>query len=98
MPKSIKSYSSDFKRDAIKYIDEHPEMNIKDVASYLGVPKDTLYGWTKSDARAKLFGEDAPKTGPMTDAEKELARLQRENRDLKDALEVLKKAISILNK
>ena len=33
----------------------------------------------------------------MTDEEKELARLRRENRDLQDALEVLKKAISILN-
>jgi transposase len=33
----------------------------------------------------------------MTAEEKELARLKRENRDLKDALEILKKAIGILN-
>ena len=33
----------------------------------------------------------------LTDAEKELARLRRENRDLQDALAVLKKAIGILN-
>ena len=33
----------------------------------------------------------------MTPEEKEIARLKRENRDLKDALDILKKAISILN-
>ena len=33
----------------------------------------------------------------LIDAENELARLRRENRDLQDALAVLKKAIGILN-
>jgi len=98
MPKrETRSYSQDFKRDAIKYIDDHPEMKIKSVAEHLGVPKETLYDWSKKANREKIFGEEVPTSGPMTEAEKELIRLQRENRDLKDALEVLKKAISILN-
>ena len=45
----------------------------------------------------KLRDEDAAVSGSLTDAEKELARLRRENRDLQDALAVLKKAIGILN-
>jgi len=95
--RSIKSYTTEFKQDAIKYVDEHPEMKVKSVAEYLGIPKETLYDWTKQSNRKKIFGEEAPAAGPLTDQEKELIKLQRENRDLKDALEVLKKAISILN-
>ena len=86
-----------FGNPGLKYIDEHPGVAIKEVAKMLGVPKDTLYGWTKAEERRKIFGADSAITGSMTDTEKELARLRRENRDLQDALEILKKAISILN-
>ena len=90
--------NKDFKQAALKYTDDHPPgVAIKEVAKMLGVPKDTLYGWTKAEERRKIFGADSAVTGPMTDTEKELARLRRENRDLQDALEILKKAISILN-
>lgn len=95
--RELRTYTKDFKRDALKYLEEHPEMKIKSVAEYLGIPKETLYDWSKKANREKILGEGVSSSGPMTDAEKELARLQRENRDLKDALEVLKKAISILN-
>ena len=93
---TIRRYTDDFKHDAIRYVEEHPDMTLKQAAKHLGMPKDTLYGWVK-EHRRKLRDGDAARTGPMTDAEKELARLRRENRDLQDALEVLKKAISILN-
>ena len=90
-------YTNDFKRDALRYIQEHPEMKIKDIADYLGVPAGTLYDWNKKMHRSYILGEDVPANSPMTAEEKELARLKRENRDLKDALEILKKAIGILN-
>ena len=93
---TIRRYTKDFKQDAIKYVEEHPDITMQQAAEYLGMPKETLYGWVKA-YRRKLRDGDASITGPMTDEEKELARLRRENRDLKDALEVLKKAISILN-
>lgn len=93
---TLRHYSSDFKKDAVEYVESHPEMKIQQVADHLGMSKDTLYGWVKA-ARRKQHGTDLPANSPMTDEEKELARLRRENRDLQDALEVLKKAISILN-
>lgn len=93
---TIRRYNSDFKRDAVEYVESHPEMKIQQAADHLGMPKDTLYGWVKA-ARRKQRGVDLSPASPMTDEEKELARLRRENRDLQDALEVLKKAISILN-
>lgn len=90
-------YSDDFKRDALRYIQDHPEMKIKDVANYLDIPVGTLYGWNKTMRRKDILGENALASGPLTAEEKEIARLNRENRDLKDALDILKKAISILN-
>ena len=90
------SYSKDFKRDALKYIEEHPDMKIKDVADRLGIPVRTLYDWNKKRSRYDILGEDAPASGPLTEEEKEIRRLQRENRDLEDALAILKKAIGIL--
>lgn len=93
---TIRHYTDDFKRDAIQYVESHPEMTMEQAAQYLGMPKETLYGWVKA-CRRKQRGIDSTPASPMTDEEKELARLRRENRDLQDALEVLKKAISILN-
>lgn len=54
----------------------------------LGVPKDTLYDWTKAEERRKIFGADSAVTGPMTDTGKELTRPRRESHDLQDALEI----------
>lgn len=93
---TIRRYTDDFKKDAIRYVEEHPDMPTHQAADYLGMPKETLYGWVKVYRRKIRDGSAAP-IGNLTDAEKELARLRRENRDLQDALEVLKKAISILN-
>ena len=94
----MRRYTDDFKRDAIDYIKSHPDLTVEEVARYLNVPKDTLYGWIKAyhrAVRASNSGE-APVKGPLTDEEKEIARLKRELRDTQDALEILKKAISIL--
>lgn len=93
---TIRRYTEDFKQDAIKYVESHPNMTMQQAAEYLGMPKETLYGWVKA-YRRKLRNGEANSAAPLTDAEKELARLKRENRDLQDALEILKKAISILN-
>ena len=92
----IRRYSDDFKRNALQYLEDHPNMSVKQVADYLGIPEGTLYGWVKAHRR-KLRNDSIDPAAPLTDQEKELARLRRENRDLHDALTVLKKAISILN-
>ena len=65
-------------------------------ADYLGMPYDTLYGWYKRARREKRQETSDLRNSPLTEEEKEILRLKRELRDTKDALEVLKKAISIL--
>lgn len=89
-----RKYSDEFKKDALQYLEDHPDMDKRVCAEYLGVPYDTLYGWYKRSRRDKNNSADIAGSG-LTDLEKENTRLRRELRDTRDALNVLKKAISI---
>lgn len=89
-------YTPEFKEDAIRYFESHPELDNRQKAKNLGIPYDTLYGWVMKYRRKLRAGDGEPIKGNLTAEEKEIARLKRENQDLQDALEILKKAISIL--
>ena len=97
MSKTIRRYSSDFKHDAVQYVESHPDLSMQDAADNPGMPKETLYGWVKAYRRKlRAGGESEPINGNLTDDEKEIIRLKHELKDTQDALEILKKAISIL--
>ena len=96
MSKTMRTYSAEFKQDAIRYVETHPELTMKIAADNLGVPKDTLYGWIKAYRRKLRAGDGEPIKGNLTNEEKEIIRLKRELKDTQDALDILKKAISIL--
>ena len=89
-------FEKQFKIDAINYHNDHPELSIKQCADNLGVGLSTLQKWIhdyKEEPNNSFRG-----TGNYSSEEdKENARLRKENKDLKDALEILKKAIGILN-
>ena len=91
-----RKYSDEFKRNALDSIKDHPDVDMRVCAEYLGIPYDTLYGWYKKDQREKRNESVSIRDAGMSDEEKEIMRLKRELRDTQDALEVLKKAISIL--
>ena len=65
---TIRHYTDDFKRDAIQYVESHPEMTMEQAAQYLGMPKETLYGWVKA-YRRKQRGIDSTPASPMTEEE-----------------------------
>lgn len=91
-------YSKEFKENAIRYKEDHPELTIRKAADNLSVSESALKSWMKA---AKENEGSVPTRGTgnySSDEAKEIARLQRELRDTKDALEILKKAISILGK
>ena len=69
---------------------------LRKAAENLGVSESALKNWMKA---AKEHKGEVPTRGSgnyASEEAKEIARLQRELRDTKDALEVLKKAIGIL--
>jgi transposase len=91
-------YTEEFKKDAVRYWKEHPEMGIGKCAKNLGISKSALSNW------GKAFNDNEG-TVPIrgrgnfeSDEAKEIARLRKELRDTQDALDILKKAIGILGK
>lgn len=98
MRKTIRSYTTEFKQDAVQYVEMHPEVPLSKAAENLDVPKGTLYGWVKAHRRKVRAGASEPIKGNLTEEEKEIIRLKKELRETQDALDILKKAISILGK
>ena len=91
-------YSKQFKEDAVRYRKDHPELTVQKAAENLGISESALKNWMKA-ARENEGSVPTRGTGNYSsDAAKEIARLKRELRDTKDALEILKKAIGILGK
>ena len=41
---TIRRYTDDFKRDAVAYVQDHPDITMQEAADSLGMPKETLYG------------------------------------------------------
>ena len=90
-----RSYDKDFKLDYINYCGEHLELSQAEAAKNLNVPEQTLNRWI---VNSKKQGDDAFRgSGKFaSDKDKEIARLQRELRNAKDAISILKIAIGIL--
>ena len=98
MPRKGKQHDKQFKLDALKYVQEHPDLTQEECCKNLGISLSTLARWKSQ------FDENSgemPFRGSgnyASDEQKEIARLKRELRDAQGALDVLKKAISILGK
>lgn len=91
-------HDKQFKLNALKYVQEHPDLTQMECCKNLGISITTLARW-KSEYEEN--DGEMPYRGSgnySSDEQKEIARLQRELRDTQDALDVLKKAISILGK
>ena len=96
MPRKQKQHTKQFKLDAVTYRKEHPDLTQVECAKNLGISVTTLSRW---EAQFKENDGDIPVRGSgnyASEEAKEIARLKRELRDTQDALDVLKKAISIL--
>ena len=92
-----KQHTKQFKQDAVQYYMEHKELGIRGCANNLGIGYSTLTKWMKE---LNQSGEISARGSGnySSDEQKEIAQLKRELRDTQDALDVLKKAISILGK
>ena len=91
-------HTKQFKLDAVNYRKEHPDLTQAECAKNLGIGVSTLARW---EAQFRDNDGDIPTIGSgyyESEEQKEIARLKRELRDTQDALDVLKKAISILGK
>ena len=90
---SQKSYSDEFKRDAVR-LATSGEKSIAQTARDLNMSADTLYAWVRLFGPAKE-GEPEPLS---PDERSELIRLRRENKRLQEERDILKKAVGIFSK
>jgi len=96
MKKGKKHYSEEFKQDAVNYYYSSGK-SIKAAATDLKISQSGLNNWIQSAKSNEGIVEHRGSGNYSSDAEKEIARLKKEIRDKEDALEILKKAIGILN-
>ncbi len=89
-------HSAEFKQDAVNYYYSSGKSQ-KDASKDLKIGQSTLGKWIASAKANEGVVEHRGTGNYSSDAEKEIARLKKELRDHKDALDILKKAISILN-
>lgn len=89
-------YSKEFKLEAIRLINEN-EKPITDIAKELGVKRELLYRW-RDELAKKADGAFSGKPGPKSDNPSELARLRKENKDLREERDILKKAAAYFAK
>ena len=90
-----KQYDNDFKLNTVKLVVEDGKP-ASQVARDLGITPKTLYGWVaqyKQDPKHPFVGSGNLK--PEAEATRDL---ERENRELREEVEILKKAVRIFSK
>ena len=83
-----------FKLDAVQYRKDHPELTFEQVAKNLGISNSSIHRWCKQFSDTKVKNESKDENRDLfrgsgnfsSDDAKELARLKKENRDLKEPL------------
>lgn len=83
-----RTYTDEFKREAIKLVTEQG-LSRKQVARDLGIDPHTLRSWLRT-------AESTSAAAPTSDTA-ELARLRRENDQLRMERDILKKALGIFS-
>lgn len=91
----VKQYSAEFKLQAVKRI-ETTGGPVSKVATELGINENTLHGWLKK-YREKP-NAPFPGSGKLSPDDERLRKLERENRDLREEIEILKKAAAYFAK
>lgn len=96
MKKRKKHFSEEFKQDAVNYYYSSGK-SMKDTSSDLKISQSSLNNWVQNAKSNDGIVDHRGSGNYSSDAEKEIARLKKELRDKEDALDILKKAIGILN-
>ncbi len=92
MSKSKRTYTSEFKQDAIRLALRSP--SVKGAADRLGIPEGTLNTWLRTIESKSKNAND----GDAIELIEELKKLKKENARLREEREILKKAATFFAK
>jgi len=90
-----RNYDAGFKREAVQLVTERG-VAVSKVAEDLGIHPDMLARWKRESLRGG--NGSFPGKGHLKPEEEELRRLQRENADLREERDILKKALGIFSR
>jgi transposase len=90
-----KQYNAEFKMEAVRRIERTRE-TVSKVAADLGVNENTLHGWIKRYREKPMA--PFPGSGRLSPEDEHLRKIERENRDLREENEILKKAAAYFAK
>ena len=96
MPRVKKRYSKQFKQEAVRLLETDPRP-AAEIARELGIDFSMIYRWKRE------LGRRSPNVETVADAlspneREELRRLRRENAELREEREILKKATAFFAK
>ncbi len=97
MSKERRNYSKEFKLEAIQLY-ENGERSVSEVERELGITKGLLWKWRASLAKTPRKEESFPGNGRMADTEARIRQLERENHQLRQDKEILKKVLEMFSK
>ena len=83
-------YTKEFRVEAVKLVTEE-NISLPEAARRLSLAPSTLGNWVKAYKAGKL-GDIGKERKPLTEIEIELARVKKENAELKMERDILKKA------
>ena len=90
MVRQYRKFDGDFKAGAVRLVFETGKP-IAQIARELGINEGTLGNWVAADRRSRDGGD-----GPLTEDERaELARLRKENAELRMQRDVLKRSVAL---
>lgn len=95
MKRSRKPYPAEFKQEAVRLLKQQ-QLPRSRVARDLGIDAETLRRWARELASDTATPGDASSVPPISAAE--LARLRRENEQLRMERDILKKALGIFSR
>ena len=83
-------YTREFRGEAVKLVMEQ-KLSLPEAARRLSLPPSTLTNWIKQFKTGRL-GEIGKTYRPLTEIEMELAKVKKENAELRMERDILKKA------
>lgn len=94
MAKKRKRYTEEFKREAVRLVEEEG-YKTAEAARNLGISESMLHRWRKNDSES---GSEKQEDGLSQSEKEELKRLRAENNRLKMERDILKKAAAFFAK
>jgi transposase len=97
MEKTRRKYSKEFKLEAITLY-ENGERSQEEVERELGITKGLLGKWIETLQKQPKKEEAFPGNGRLPDSEARIRQLERENAQLRQDKDILKKVLMIFSK